>query len=131
MRRRKKVYTSIGHRGRRRERLNHTSNKPTFTDPETGESIESTMKDIRGNRFTRWAHDGIARAQNRRQQLILKHKLLDEEWANVPATALSRAQSPGGPEATDTALSVADEPEETRLTIGIEENNEAEVPVKR
>ena len=66
-------------------------------------------------RFTRWAHDGISRRQHYR-------RLIESEWAHVPDTALSRAPSPGEPQPTDAALSVADEPVEARLTVEAPEN---------
>ena len=82
------------------------------------------MEVTRNDPFTRWAHDRIARRQHRR----LRRKLLDEEWANVPDTALSRAQPPGEPVPTDTALSLADEPDEpTHLSVSIEEDTQVVV----
>ena len=48
--------------------------------------------------------------------------------AFTPGGALSRAQPPGEPQATEAALSIADEPEETdRLTVSEEDTAETTV----
>jgi len=70
-------------------------------------------------------HDKIARAPHRRR--ILRSR----EHQDVPDTAISRAQPPGEPEPNDAALSIADEPEETRLTIEAVEDAADEVPVRQ
>ena len=62
-------------------------------------------------------HDLIAQWQHR-------HRLLrSQEHHDVPDGALSRAQPPGDPQATDAALSIADDPDEPgRLIVSIEED---------
>ena len=66
-------------------------------------------------------HDNIARTQHRRRIL---HSQDDQD---VPDTAISRAQPPGNPQPTDAALSIADDPEETHLSVGVTEDAEAAV----
>jgi len=54
-------------------------------------------------------HVGVARTQHFRHGRIVGSK----EHQDVPDSALSRAQPPGDPEPTDTALSLADKEEES------------------
>ena len=153
--------------------------RQTFTDPETGEEVESTklarwsivfgwilfggvlfglfagfygeltsglglglflsllmgilmvlrlpnVKAVRSDLFHRSIHDPIARWQHRRR--ILR----GQEHQAVPDTAISRAQPPGEPQATDAALSIADDHDEPgHLTVEIEEDTEDQVPISR
>ena len=82
------------------------------------------VKAARSNRFSRWAHDLISRVQHRRRQRVLR----SQERHDIPNTAISRAQPPGEPVPTDTALSLADEPDEpSHLPVSIEEDTQAVV----
>ena len=76
--------------------------------------IVPEMIETRNDRFIRWAHDLISRVQHRRRQRVLR----SQERHDIPNTAISRAQPPGKPVPTDTALSLADEPDEpSHLTV--------------
>jgi hypothetical protein len=72
--------------------------------------------------FSKWAHDNIARQQHLRRQRLLKRKLLEEEWAGVPDSAISRAHPSGEPGPTSASLSRAEAPEEEppRLAAGVD-----------
>ena len=77
------------------------------------------MERARSDNLRQRFHDTIARAQHRRRQRILR----SQEHQDVPDGALSRAQPPGDPQATDAALSIADDPDEPgRLIVSIEED---------
>ena len=145
-----------------------SEDKQTFTDPDTGEEVESTwlarwisvpigilfiglltgldylfsektsppwwglglvllyllvtvlmppktVERARDYPVNRWSHDAVARTQHRRR--ILR----SQDDQAVPDTAISRAQPPGEPEPTDTALSIADDHDEpNRLTVSEE-----------
>ena len=86
------------------------------------------LETARSFRFTRWAHDGMARRQHRRRQRLLR----SQEEQHVPDTAISRAQPPGAPQPTDAALSIAvNSDESTHLTVETEEDLEDEEPVRQ
>ena len=74
-------------------------------------------------------HDSIARAQHRRRQRLLRSK----EHQHVPDTAISRAQPPGEPQATDASLSLTDSTDGAdHLTVSMtEEVTEDQVPASR
>ena len=83
-------------------------------------------KKIRSDRISRWTHDTIVRIQHLRRQRLLR----SQDDQDVPDTALSRAQPPGKPQATDAALSIADDPEEAdHLTVEVEEEEGTTVDV--
>ena len=65
----------------------------------------------------------VAQWQHNRRQQLLKRKLLEEEWAGVPATALTLVDRSTSPQVTDTSVSRSEPPEEEkeRLTEAVEE----------
>jgi len=79
--------------------------------------------DVSGYQIVQLTHDGIARAQHFRRQQFLKRKLLEEEWAGVPAKALTLVDRSTSPQVTDTSVSRSEPPEEEkeRLTEAVEE----------
>ena len=82
----------------------------------------------------RWTHGAIIhhlhshRLHYRSRQRILR----SQDATQVPDSSLSRAQPPGEPTPTDTALSVADTTaKKERLAASTDTSTEAEVPVRR
>jgi hypothetical protein len=90
------------------------------------------LNDLRSTALFRWGHDSIARQQHFRHQRRLQRKLFEEEWAGVPAGAISRACPPGEPKPTPASLSLAELPAEDvpRLAAGAETATEAEKQVQ-
>ena len=78
-------------------------------------TILSSLTGLVGIRLERFylvlygVHDEIAGRQYSNQQRLLKRRLLEEEWANVPNRALSRANPNGPPQPTEVALSRSDD----------------------
>lgn len=83
-------------------------------------SIISKQDNARINFVERAIHDAIARTQHFRRQRLFQRKLAEEEWAGVPARALTRVDPSTPPQATDVSLSQAENPEEEkpRLIVG-------------
>lgn len=80
-------------------------------------SVFSKSKELREISVIRWTHDRIARTQHRRRQRVLR----SQDDQDVPDGAISRAQPPGEPQATDAALSMADTTDKTEhLTSDVE-----------
>lgn len=82
--------------------------------------------------FDRWRYErenilrqDISRWQHFRRQRQIRRKLLEEEWAGVPATALTRVDRSEPPQPTDNSLTQAGDPAaaKPRLTESVDEKS--------